>query len=869
MIIINLAHNITINKIMTDSTSIQIGKNQDHLSLDKFAFFKDYLIHNCKLDAIRTYLPEMSKKTFFLLAGTGLGKTVVVPIHSWLEIFNRVKYCRIYNYNHIGLPKVFVIVPTITIAEEQVKFLNDIMFKKYCELHNYNGGNLFGCKTAKGSINNDAPIQFLTTGVFEAMATNSSFLPLVHTILIDEAHKTLETSTNFEIALTNAKYKGVRIDYMSATVNTDGLQKRLGFDKFIIADNIRHPIYKKNTKKNMVSSIVDVVDKCLINFDIQSEYIPQDLFMDRDFKNELINSWRTTPRPSAMLAIVNSKKEIAEITRIINDNFPGFPVLQFSSAIKKDNQQFEKFQNTIINCTKQLQNYLIVSTNVVEMGVTFDNLDWVITKDQEYTNTEASLELTPLRVNALYQRLGRVGRKGVGIGLITNDGGSYYSSLDDVELNTLTCESINFPLENASLQTIAINSFHLKWSNEQFIEELTKWHCPSLIHQNQYKLEKIMQIREIMRDYQIINNDSLNNHGKNLHVLMYYSGFSFQLSIKLYSAYVNKDWELFSYLLAISIVEKFSLTELGENRTNQLIPFYQNNLNEKSLILRDYYSPEMDDDESKLISPVKINHNSTIAELYEFFVKLNRSDIPSDSIFQFGFENNYASHAQTSSVELNFRNARYNGNSDKLIKTLEKFNLEVTTLANTVYSAFLKFDFMHKIPIFTINKQSKNNAVTKVKLLSCSDEYDLPISSNWKLTKLTGKARHFLGLSKLENGSYVSNYEYFSIPEVVVSIKPSKNLQFEFKVIETNQTGWVSPITFHQILKKSSNLNNSFYTIISKVVKQDETIEYEVLHYVNTPVKNSKNIDLSDYFPKKVLLVEDEDIIYAQYLKKN
>ncbi|MGL4758304.1 MAG: hypothetical protein ACRCXZ_03135, partial [Patescibacteria group bacterium] len=76
-----------------------LGKGQDWIKLEHIVLFKEYLISNLNLDGIKQYLPMMGKETFFLLAATGLGKTVVTPVHNWLNIFLNIDVQDQYNYD--------------------------------------------------------------------------------------------------------------------------------------------------------------------------------------------------------------------------------------------------------------------------------------------------------------------------------------------------------------------------------------------------------------------------------------------------------------------------------------------------------------------------------------------------------------------------------------------------------------------------------------------------------------------------------------------------------------------------------------------------------------------------------------------------
>jgi superfamily II DNA/RNA helicase len=779
--------------IKTNVVTVQLGKGQDQVSIDIFNQFKQFLITQLKLDAIKEYLPEMKHKPFFLLAATGLGKTVIVPLHNWLEIFNRVKHTRIYSYDNNHTPSVFVVVPTVTIAEDQVSFLNE-MYDKFCELNQINSKSLFGCKTVKGSINNNAPIQFLTTGVFEAMAVNDSFQLTNHAIIIDEAHKVLETSCGFEVALTNLRYKGVRIDYMSATVDTRGLLEKLGVELIIKADSIRHPIYKYNTNQSMIDSMVDVIQHCLIKCSHKSPYLPKSEFCDRDFYDELSDSWNH--RPSAMLAIVNSKRDIEELTSVVNDNFPSFPVLHYSSAIKRSHQLNNEFQARVKELTRQNKNYLIISTNVVEMGVTFDNLDWVITKDQEYTNVNDKLTLTPLKVNSLYQRLGRVGRHGLGIGIITNDGGSYYSSLPNHELNCLTNETINFPCQTGGDDLIAMNTILHNWSDSEFKNKLTQWNCPSQVHLNSTRVEAIINKREILKDLYTMNPDqSISNMGRLMHQMMNYTGLSPYNCYAIIAAYTHKDWSEFSFFLAQSIVAKYTFYDFP-----------------RAGFLTDL--------------TVKENTNS-IVEIYNKFCNTIQPSQPLE-LGDYGKNHFFIKELEESRMCPDYE--------ENVLKTqifdlpvVNQFYTELLELATTVLNVFAKHKGFCNIPIFETKQNGKNLEIQEINLVAYNKEHTILAQSPWCQVHLTGKARASRDGRHYKDAVMLTDLNNFNQLHI---------LEYQFCKSTTGQLGWISAIHFTDILQAKYHEGLPFYAIVNFVKNNDGKESAKLLHaFFGTPHK--------------------------------
>ncbi|MGL4758555.1 MAG: helicase-related protein, partial [Patescibacteria group bacterium] len=693
-----------------------------------------------------------------------------------------------YNYDDKQLPKIFVVVPTIAIAEDQHDFLN----KKYLEFSQLNeveSHSLFGCKSAKGSSNYNAPIQFVTTGVFEAMASNNSFVPGIHSILIDEAHKTLETSIGFEIGLTNTKYRGIRIDYMSATVDTEGLASKLGVEVFIKADAIRHPIFKHNTQATINDSILDVLDKCLVNFTPNSPYFPKGLFLGRDFVGELMTEWEY--RPSAMLAIVNSKKDTLALTEIVKAQYPSLPILHYSSAHKKNPKTNDKFLAEIAKYTQKKQNYLIISTNVVEMGVTFDNLDWVITKDQELFNDERELVLKPLKVNSLYQRLGRVGRKGVGIGLITNDGGSYYSKLDDNELNTLTNEPICFPCSKGAIDFLAINTLYLGWKDEDLVSSLIQWNSPSQAHLNTDTVNSIITKRkELIQTGLSSKNDRLSKLGKTVHQLMLYTGLTASNCRLIAEAYFNQDWARFSFEISKSIVELYSYADF------------------------------------KIKKSELTNGSTSVIEIYNYicdFVSYQKltiqPDIPNyDSSFE-DCRANTVLFGDALTVEYVYDSS--NETKEQRVHKINNFYNELLTLTSTVLNAFAKLKSGMDFPTIRSKKEGKNWIAKKINLQRYSGEYVPDLELGWVKVQLTGQAR--LAESKHKHSS-------LSIPEDLESYNSDSGLEYQWVEVDGERKGWINPFVFPQLTNPEYGCGQQFLVLIKAIKNFDLSIRFALTH---------------------------------------
>ena len=71
------------------------------------------------------------------------------------------------------------------------------------------------------------------TGTLEAAGKSLTFEgtkldPKYNRIIIDEAHVTIEANPSIELGIALARKRGVKIDYMSATVDPSTLQRDLG-----------------------------------------------------------------------------------------------------------------------------------------------------------------------------------------------------------------------------------------------------------------------------------------------------------------------------------------------------------------------------------------------------------------------------------------------------------------------------------------------------------------------------------------------------------------------------------------------------------------------------------------------------------------
>ena len=503
-------------------------KELNTYSLKRLQAFMYYVLNREKLLTIQEYLELMGHLSYFLLASTGLGKTIAAPIHSYLlhciEILKNVKSERALFKEQV--PRLWVIEPKITIAKDQTDFMNE-MFSEFIKSRNdprdAEHPVLFGCTTSVDKIHRFAPIMFVSTGIFALYARFGYLDPKRDCVMIDEAHVSVESGEGVELAIAICRQMGITIHYMSATVDTGNLRDSLGVHSIIDATKIeRKPKWMHNVNRSMEECIVEMVEKTLVHPDPSSDYFPHG---DDERSVAIRESVLQEGRAKGFLLVVNSFAEedsdantIAELLR----NAPyasEIEILFLSSAIFRNKHSREKFKRDLERMDREKKKYAIIATSVVEMGITFPTLDFIATMNSGYDQitigeTEMS-EVVPLPVNSLLQRIGRVGRKQPGIGYITNEEvDAYYSSLTDEALNGggLRYETIRFPFARGSLVLLAQYSFRQEWENP--IGELVKLNLPSKIHEDYDKVFEFMKQRQRLLDLGIAVDNQLTTEGK-------------------------------------------------------------------------------------------------------------------------------------------------------------------------------------------------------------------------------------------------------------------------------------------------------------------------------------------------------------------
>lgn len=479
--------------------------------------FLKWIIDKEQLE-IANYFDAMREDPFFLVAATGLGKTVGVPVHVLIRQIQKT------GKSPNPSPKVWIVEPRIPIAIDQSKYMN-WLWKEYAsrtDRQSIKSKPLFGCvSSVSGRINPDAPVQFVTTGIFELLAREDKLDPVNDRVVIDEAHVTVEQNPGVELGIALAKAKGVCIDYMSATVDVSNIESSLGVGNIIRADEQRNIIWKSNLLKPLDEALVELVKATLISPDKTSMYYPQD-----DFKHarKVIESSLEGGRSHGMLVVVNSfsgeTSDIAKLSNQLRLKVPELPVLHLASEIIRNPKQEQDFRARLSQIENEKRNYLIFSTSVVEMGITFPTLDYVVTMDSGYdqeTIGDISFPVVaPLGVNSLLQRIGRVGRKRPGIAYISNEVGADYSALEDAELNSkaLSYEAIKFPLSSAPLMPLVY--YAVKNGADDFDGWLENLNLPSKIHLDKDRMIYFDEQLEKLEKLGITENGRLTKLGEKM-----------------------------------------------------------------------------------------------------------------------------------------------------------------------------------------------------------------------------------------------------------------------------------------------------------------------------------------------------------------
>lgn len=561
----------------------QTGRTERH-SVETIRNFLYDRINDWNLP-IKDIIEEIGNEPVFIIAKTGVGKTVTVPTKVLLGLCDDL--LRRNRDFARKFPQVYVVEPRIPICTMMMAEMNNgyqdyLAYKliddaEFCDFlvskgiedpqskaarvverivelayeyaaqgraaYNPRHFNLYGCITSAGKINGDAPILFVTTGIMESLTFGGDQLDSeYHRIIIDEAHVTIEANPAIELGIALARKLGVKIDYMSATVDPASLADDLGV-KIIRAGKSRFPIHLTNLKTPVEERVLDLVENYLLepdaarfpdpsDFDAENrgkiEQIRLHLLSKNDFTDDGRNYPGLNNRAQGMLIIVNShQNENSDTQRIANlITRAGFnkgksrvEVLRLASPIVRDPAQKLAFDRLVKNIEDKKGRYVIVATNVVEMGLTFSSLDYVVTMDSEfdneYTDGSQMIRKVELGINALYQRIGRAGRVRPGMAFIAKDFGAWYSELDDAALaRGLPVAPIKYPLAKGSFLKLALHTFRSEIPEANLRQEIERLNLPSKIQDNPELWSRFIAERERLRKIGIAAGDKLTRTGK-------------------------------------------------------------------------------------------------------------------------------------------------------------------------------------------------------------------------------------------------------------------------------------------------------------------------------------------------------------------
>jgi|GEM_PF-3460019 len=479
--------------VRISSQPLDNARSRAHLSQSP-RLLRDFLEHELARGAlpIRSYLSRIGPQPFFLVAATGVGKTVAVPLHLYLQL----SVSAAEGGSSSGdSPRIYVVEPTIPLCRREAEHMNDAYRAFLRDRNQSQARHLpFGHITGSGKFNPRAPIVFITTGVFELIARSDDYDPALTRFVIDEAHRILAQQEGVEIAVAVARGRGTCIDFMSATVDTATLAADLSVS-VIEATEERFPVIKATKMQPLDACIADLAFDCLLN--PQAAPIPKPTEFTRDADRRRCERLRlhllslqsyvdpidgqTYPglleRPQGMLVIVNSHRgeradtrRIAELLRSRFSTSGQFvEVLRLASAVERDVDQRRSFEQRIASIESARGRYVIVATSVVEMGLTFPSLDFIVTMDTELETALAYggevIRERPLGVNAFLQRIGRVGRKRPGIAFVsreaTRTGGNpdWSSWSADRLARELQVEPIRYALSRSDMRELAFFAY--------------------------------------------------------------------------------------------------------------------------------------------------------------------------------------------------------------------------------------------------------------------------------------------------------------------------------------------------------------------------------------------------------------------------
>jgi superfamily II DNA or RNA helicase len=165
-----------------------VFKNRDTGFIERHdvVWYRDFLDDHVGRGGLQIgrHLERIADRPVFVVAATGVGKTVGVPIHLLLWLLKRSSPRR--RAPSPG-PCVLVVEPTIPICRSEADHMNRSFQAFLAERGLPPNAHPFGAVTGTYKSNVEAPIRFVTTGVFERMAERID--PERCRVVVDEAHR--------------------------------------------------------------------------------------------------------------------------------------------------------------------------------------------------------------------------------------------------------------------------------------------------------------------------------------------------------------------------------------------------------------------------------------------------------------------------------------------------------------------------------------------------------------------------------------------------------------------------------------------------------------------------------------------------------
>lgn len=478
-----------------------------------------YLEYRCKHHdlVVQEYFPLLNNdRGFFLIAATGLGKTVAVPIHALL------KHDQQREPAGVGISsRILVVQPKIMIAQSLQEEMQDSWAEWWELQHGAQAGTaplLFGVKTSadKEAEHDKAPILFITTGIFGIYAL-SQRISKRDAVIIDEAHVTISADDAVELGIVLCRRRGIKTSFMSATVERRSVESSLDVPVVDASNRVRQPIWTISLGIPLEKAILGLVQGTIGASQVAAEFLPSVAMQQQEPEAKRVAAAvMEQDRCKGLLIIVNShagaRSDTNQILAILREGSfeRDFELLSVNGPELRNRQKKIRFYARLKEFRDAKRRYVVVATSVVEMGVTFPDLDFVVTMDRVIEQVRYGdmmlTERVGLRANALRQRIGRVGRSRPGVAFIACEDLEEAPKFSKAECETLNAalapsvyrglarqhpnaakdtglaaEPIELPMLQGPLTLLAHYSYEHEWPDGELESRVKSMQLPSFI----------------------------------------------------------------------------------------------------------------------------------------------------------------------------------------------------------------------------------------------------------------------------------------------------------------------------------------------------------------------------------------------------